>query len=127
MVSDYNWQKNHDLHDEFKHLSFKEYLDKGERIMSERRYFEKIHYDHFRPMSEYCYWNGTRVMDEILVLENIESELSRIKQRINLDEMPKMNSSRYNIDDFRTKENVDRVYELYAEDKNLHDNLYRGS
>jgi hypothetical protein len=123
MVSDYIWQKNHDLHGEFKHLSFMKYLDKGERIMGERKYFEKIHYDHFRPMNEYCYWNGTRVMDEILVLEDIESELLRIKERINLDRMPRMNSSSYNIDDFSTKEHIDRVYGLYAEDKNLHDAL----
>lgn len=124
MVSDYIWQQNHDLHQEFKTLRFQEYLDKGERIMSEGRYFEKIHYDHFRPMSEYCYRNGMKVMDEILVLENIESDLSRIKHRINLDKMPRINSSQYDIDDFSSKKNIDRVYTLYEEDKKLHDELY---
>jgi hypothetical protein len=127
MVSDYIWQKNHDRHNEFRHLSFKEYLDQAERIMKERRYFDKIHYDHFRPMKEYCYSNGRMVMDDILVLENLQSGLARIKQRINLDDMPRMNSSHYNIDEFKSKENVDRVYELYAEDKNLHDMLLQNS
>ena len=125
MVSDYVWQKDHDLHKEFKNLSFQEYLTKGECIMAERRYFEKIHYDHFRPMSEYCYSNGINVMDEILVLENLEHDLSRIKHRINLDKMPRTNSSHYNIDDFYNKKNIDRVYKLYEEDKVLHDRLYK--
>jgi hypothetical protein len=127
MVSEYIWQKNHDMHQEFKNLSFQEYLSKGERIMAEQRYFEKLHYDHFRPMSEYCCWNGVEVMDEVLVLENIEHDLSRINHRINLDEMPQINSSQYNIDDFRNKINIDRVYKLYEEDKTLHDRLYKVS
>jgi len=121
MVSDYIWQKKHDLHGEFRHLSFPQYLQKAQRIMEERKYFEKIHYDHFRPMSEYIFCDGVRVVDEILLLERIEDELPRISGRIGLDRMPRVNSSNYDISDFRSSGNLDRVYKLYAHDKTLYE------
>jgi hypothetical protein len=123
MVSDYAWQGHHDAHNEFSGLSFQQYLDCAERIKSENLYFKKRHYDHFRPMTEYCYLDGRLVVDKILLLERIDTEIVQIKDRINLSRMLNVNSSNPDTRLLHTTENIDRVYSLYSEDKDLYDRI----
>ncbi len=123
MVSDYLWQQSHDIHDQFSGLSFQQFLDIAERTIAERSYFKKAHYDHFRPMTEYCYWRDKLIVDKIIVLERIDQDIAPIMERINLNKLLKLNSSTTNTEHLTTKENIDRVYLLYAADKELHDRL----
>jgi len=122
MASDFLWQKRCDRHGEYGELDFGGFLNKAERIIKEERYFEKIHYDHFRPMTDFCIQQGELLVDDILLLEDIYNELKRIREKIGDIELPKLNSS-YNYEVLRTTENIDRVYDLYACDKHLHDNV----
>ena len=89
--------------------------------MCEKQYFRKVHYDHFRPITDYCYWQGKAVVDKILVLERIDEDLAKISRRIQLHSMLTMNSSNPDIKLFFTTKNIDRVYSLYRDDKELHD------
>lgn len=124
MVSDYFWQKSHDRHGEFHSLSFMAYLDKAEQIIREGRYFEKVHYDHFRPMVEYCFWDGQLMVDDILLLHNLEQDLVRIKERIGSVDLPNVNPTKlegnHSLDN---ADNRNRTYEIYALDKQFFDNI----
>lgn len=124
MASDYCWQKRHDPHHEFRHLSFQEFLDRAEQVMQEARYFEKIHYEHFRPMVEYCFFEQQLVVDDILLLESLPGELKRIESVTGPLILTKLNSSR-NYSELDTQINRDRVYRLYEADKSLHDQVSR--
>ncbi|MFK7829432.1 MAG: sulfotransferase family 2 domain-containing protein [Congregibacter sp.] len=122
MASDFCWQKLHDRHGEFTELSFPQYLDKAERIMRDARYFEKVHYDHFRPMTDFCIRNGELLVDDILRLDHIEVDLCRIRDRLGDVALPRLNHARdYSI--LRTRENIERVEDIYACDKLLYDNV----
>ncbi|EED34256.1 hypothetical protein NOR51B_193 [Luminiphilus syltensis NOR5-1B] len=122
MASDFFWQKQHDAHGEFEDLGFTAYLEKAKRIVSEKRFFEKRHYDHFRPMTDYCINEGKLLVDDILRLEYIEDELTRIADYLGNFQLPHLNHVR-SYDELRTTENIERVHELYAGDKLLHDNV----
>lgn len=123
LVSDYLWQQDHDCHGEFHSLSFQAYLDKAERIIREGRYFEKIHYDHFRPMIEYCFWDGKLMVDDILLLHNLEPRLTVLSDRIGPVQMPHVNASPGSIHSLENTENRNRVYEIYGHDKQLFDSI----
>lgn len=124
MVSDYLWQQRFDGHKQFADISFNQYLDFAEQVIDEELYFEKRHYDHFRPMGSYCINNGELLVDDILLLDNLDQGLDRIKHKIGLTtKLPKWNSSNQKTDQFRTNENIDRVYKIYASDKELYDRV----
>lgn len=122
MASDFYWQKRWDRHNEFAELDFRAYLNKAECIIRDGRYYEKVHYDHFRPMADYCVHDGELLVDDILLLEDIDDELIRIRGKIGAVNLPHKNASR-DYEELRTTENLDLVYKLYACDKILHDNV----
>lgn len=122
MASDFYWQKRWDTHDEFKKLNFAAYMDMAEKIIREERYFEKIHYDHFRPMTDYCLHDGKLMVDDILRLECINDELKRLRGRLGVVDLPHLNRVR-GYEDLRTPENIARVHEVYACDKLLYENV----
>mgnify|MGYP001814597721 FL=1 len=123
LVSDYLWQKTHDRHGEFHDLSFLTYLDKAEQIIREGRYFEKVHYDHFRPMIEYCFRDGQLMVDDILLLHNIDQGLERVKDRIGSVKLHRINASPDDIPFLDNLENRKRVYDIYAHDKLFFDRI----
>lgn len=121
MASDYVWQQRHDRHGEFRNLGFKGYLDKAERIICEQRYYEKLHYDHFRPMVDYCIHDGKLLVDALLTLENIRQGLADLHGRLGPVQLEHLNHVR-NYSELKTTQNLDRVYTLYECDKVLHEN-----
>jgi len=122
MASDFIWQKYHDPNGIFSAMTFQDYLNFGEKILDEGRYFEKRHFDHFRPMTLYCL-NGTEpIVDDILLLERIDQDIKRIQQHIGQIEMPKFNSS-HSYAELKTTSNLDHVYKLYEADKILYDHI----
>ena len=124
MRSDYYWQKTHDIHGEFAHLNFSGYLDLAEQVISEQRYFEKVHFDHFRPMVEYCMNNETFLVDEILILENIEKDLFKLPSSFGIRQLPWINKSeKKSQNEALDKKCMGRVYDLYKADKQLYDRL----
>jgi hypothetical protein len=123
MASDFHWQQVHDAHKEFSNMNFASYLDMAENVIRNERYFEKIHYDHFRPMADYCIEDGKLLVDDILLLENIENELHRIRSKVGKIDLPYLNQSP-SYEDLRTTRNIDRVYKLYECDKVLYDNIH---
>jgi hypothetical protein len=123
MASDYLWQQVFDAHNQFAGISFDEYLQFAEQVINEGLYFKKKHYDHFRPMIMYCAHDEELLVDDILLLENIDSEVQRIKHKLGGDiTLPKTNSSS-NYEYLRTDANLDKVYQLYAADKALYDSV----
>jgi len=123
MASDYHWQQKYDVHNEFKGLTFDQYIQRAEKIVNQSCYFEKKHYDHFRPMSMYCTQDNQWLVDDILLLENIDSELDRIQHKLGGKiVLPKVNASE-NYEYLRTQENLDKVYRFYAADKALYDQV----
>mgnify|MGYP006439063969 CR=1 FL=1 len=114
MLSDFYWQKAHDRHKVFSNLNFSGYLDVAEQTIKERNYYEKVHFDHFRPMIDYCQDDEVLGLDEILLLENIDDELRRFPKPLGIFELPKLNSSNGKLGPFETAYNIDRVYELYS-------------
>ena len=123
LASDYFWQQRYDTHNEFSGSSFDQYLKTAERVMEEGLYFEKQHYDHFRPMTMYCAKEGNLLVDDILLLENIDMELKRIKNVIGEVELMRVNRSRETYEHLRTRSNYHKVYKLYAADKALYDSI----
>jgi hypothetical protein len=123
MVSDFFWQKQHKLNCEFRHLTFPGYLDKAEQIIRQRRYNEKKHYDHLRPMIEYCFSDGELMLDDILILENLDKELRRVRKILGDVKLPRINSSVKANHGLDTPENRERVYEIYTADKQFYDRL----
>ena len=131
MASDYLWQQRYDRHNLFKSMQFSDYLDFAESVVKNQRYFEKVHFDHFRPMVSYCLNGGELVVDDILLLENIDIELKRIQPLIGVVDLPRINASP-SYQHLSTRENIDRVRILYEEDwllyeriQALHHSLYR--
>ncbi len=122
MASDYRWQQAHDRHREIHKLSFKEYLAKAKTIVDHHRYYEKLHYDHYRPMHAYCYESGEPLVDAILLLEDIDRELQAIANIIGPVSLPRLNHAG-SYEQLRTTAHLDLVYELYEEDKLLYDKI----
>lgn len=104
-------------------MSFDAYLDFAEQIIREERYFEKLHYDHFRPMIHYCVKGGELLVDDILLLENIVNELAPIKELIGSVALPKKNRSADSYQELKTGYDRNQVYAIYSEDKALHDHI----
>lgn len=123
LVSDYLWQQDHDRHNEFRGITFREYLDMAQNVIRSELYFEKLHYDHFRPMIEYCFTNGELMVDDILILENIEHDLARIENSIGMVTLPHLNSSKKEQQNLVNEEDRDKAYEIYAHDKMLYDRI----
>ena len=123
MVSDYLWQQRFDGHKLFAHISFNEYLDFAEQVISQNLYFEKRHFDHFRPMADYCINNGELLVDDILLLENLDQGLKRIKSKTGISDLPKLNRSNRQTKKYRTDEYIERVYKIYRSDKELYDRV----
>ena len=122
MASDYVWQQKHDIHALFSDMTFNQYIDFAEQVISETLYFKKPHFDHFRPMTEYCLNGNRKIIDAILTLENIENGLKLIEKKTGEIVMPKRNSNQVSYDNLRTPANINRIYSLYEEDKVLFDN-----
>ena len=91
--------------------------------MKEGLYFKKRHYDHFRPMTTYCVQGDKLLVDEILLLADIDNELKRINDVIGKVALTKENQSQDAYENLRTRANIDKVYNLYASDKALHDSI----
>lgn len=123
MASDYLWQQQFDVHGEFEGLSFTGFLEKAEQIMKQGRYFEKLHYDHFRPMVDYCYFNGQLMVDDILLIDSLDQDLARIGERIGSSSMLHENRSHTTYSHLDCTENRGMVYELYSLDKQLYDEV----
>ncbi len=124
MASDFLWQQRHDRHNEFRQLSFGQYLARAERIISDDLYFEKVHYEHFRPMVEYCVFEGELMLDDILLLEHLEAGLRRLEKVLGPVKPEQLNASA-TYDELDTPRNRERVYRLYEADKALHEKLVR--
>ncbi len=123
MASDYLWQKKHDRHNEFAQMSFDDYLKFAEQILKDGGYFKKVFYDHFRPMVMYCLQDGELLVDDILLLENIENELDRIRDIIGPVDLPWINKSADSYQELKTSYYIDKVYSLYSADKELYDRI----
>ena len=104
-------------------LSFADYLQFAELVMQGERYFERRHYDHFRPMRDYCLHDDKLMVDDILLLENIDEEFERIRPIIGQVQLLKKNSSSPDYDYLRTRSNTDMVEKLYAADKEFYDRV----
>jgi hypothetical protein len=122
MASDYLWQRKHDRHGEFAHLTFMDYLSKAERVVQERRYYAKRHYDHFRPMLDYCVSGGEVLVDKILLLDELDGELSMLEDRLGRVRLPHLNRHG-DYSELRTTRHMDRVYQIYECDKALFENV----
>jgi hypothetical protein len=121
MASDYIWQRKHDRHGEFGRLDFRDYLRKAETVIRDERYFEKLHYDHFRPMVDYCIHDGELLVDDILILDNIDREMARLEHKLGPVRLPRLN----HVSDYsglRTTSHLDVVYRIYECDKVLYEN-----
>ena len=94
-------------------------MDVVEQTIKIRNFFEKMHFDHFRPMVEYCQDGEALGLNEILLLENIDNELRRLPKSLGIFDLPRINSSNRKPESFEKAYNIDRVYELYSEDKQL--------
>lgn len=123
MVSDYAWQQAHDRYKLFGKMSFNEYLDFAERVIAENLYYQKRHFDHFRPMVSYCVSDDELLLDDILLLENLEQGIARIANKVGFTTLPKLNSSNPSINELKTMANIDRVYRIYSADKVFHDRV----
>lgn len=123
MASDYIWQQDHDTHNEFSELSFDDYLQFAEHVMDNGLYFQKKHYDHFKPMIMYCVDEDQLLVDDILLLEDISTDIKRIRHQIGDMNLPEKNRSTVSYEYLRTPENMEKVYQLYAPDKALYDNV----
>jgi hypothetical protein len=123
MASDYIWQKHHDPFKQFAKMDFDQYLSFAERVMNEELYFKRRHYDHFRPMKDYCYHNQQLAVDEILLLENIDQELERIAPMVGHFQLPTQNASSPHYEYLRTSANIDKVENLYAKDKEMYERI----
>lgn len=121
MASDYLWQKKRDKHREFAGLDFPAYLEAAERIVREERYFEKVHYDHFRPMLDYCVHNGKLLVDKILMLDDIHRELASLEDKLGPIDLPHFNHMG-DYSELRTRENLERVDAIYQCDRVLYEN-----
>tara|TARA_B110000908_G_C10221877_1_gene435786 strand:+ start:146 stop:466 length:321 start_codon:yes stop_codon:yes gene_type:complete len=55
------------------HLTIRNMLQFAEQAMEGGRYFERCHYDYFRPMKDY-YLHGHKLM-----VDNVDEELARIR------------------------------------------------
>ena len=126
-ISDFHWQKAHDDNDIFSDFSFSQYLDYAEKVIAENLFHSNVHLDHFRPASNYCFLGGEWVLDRVFALEHLMQDHSALSELIGLEEFPKMNVSAHNSIFQPTAQEVDRVYELYAEDKALHDQVMASS
>lgn len=123
MVSDYFWQRRHDRSGEFGNLNFMQYLDLAEHVLQNGLYFEKPHYDHFRPMTSYCVENDALVVDEILLLENLSHEMTRLQPQLGSIKLTQINSSTDSHNLLNTQENIARVEELYQADRYLYESV----
>ena len=123
LASDYFWQQRHDVHQLFAGISFPEYLQIAAETIENGGYFDGMHMDHFRPMADYCISGETLLVDDILLLDDIENELKRIEGRIGRVEMPHENRSPNPYQHLRTQTNLDLVYEYYAMDKLLYEQV----
>lgn len=123
MASDYLWQKHHDPFKQFAEMSFDDYLQFAEHVMQEHLYFERRHYDHFRPMNEYCLHDQQLIVDDILLLENIDEEFARLQPILGRVYLPQRNATSPHYDYLRTPSNIDKVEKVYAEDKAFYDRV----
>lgn len=103
-------------------MTFDKYLQFAERVINEGLYFEKKHYDHFRPMIMYCVHENQLLIDDVLLVETLDADINRIQSKIGNIRLPKINPSS-DYEHLRTPENVARVYQIYAPDKALYDNI----
>ena len=122
MASDYRWQRRHDYHGEFATLTFQQFLNKVETVVREEAYLDRRYYDHFRPMLDYCLYDGEVMVDDILRLENIDLDIERLRPWLGDGQLQSTNA-RTDYSALRTPENLGRVYEIYAADKLLWDNI----
>lgn len=122
MTSDFVWHQQYDRHGEFTGLSFASYLKRAESIIKEERYCEKLHYDHFRPMVDYCFDGNELWVDDILLLDRLASDLARLAPRLGPVNLDFINRGP-DRDELRTRSNRRKVYELYQADKQLHDTI----
>jgi hypothetical protein len=122
LASDYVWQKKHDRHKEFGKLSFPQFIGRAEEIVQDRAFHKKQHFEHFRPMTEYCFHNGKLMVDDILLLEFLSEEIRRIRPIVGLVDLPHLNTSG-SYEELDTTHNRDLVYGLYSSDKILYDRI----
>jgi hypothetical protein len=99
-----------------------DYLSKAERVVQERRYYAKRHYDHFRPMLDYCVSGGEVLVDKILLLDELDGELSMLEDRLGRVRLPHLNRHG-DYSELRTTRHMDRVYQTYECDKALFENV----
>ncbi|MBT4519762.1 MAG: sulfotransferase family 2 domain-containing protein [Halieaceae bacterium] len=122
LASDYIWQKKHDRHRIFRELSFSQFVSKAEEIVKERAYHQKQHFEHFRPMVEYCFHHGELMVDDILLLENLIDGMRRISRHTGPVDLPRLNTSG-SYKELDNRRNRDLVYHLYSADKVLYDKI----
>ncbi len=120
IFSDYCWQRHYDIHNIFTNMNFGAFLNFAEQIVSDRRYYEKVHFDHFRPMIEYCYIDGEPILDHILLLERIDEDTKRCNIVQNESKIPHANSFRKSDLLMEAQQLRERVYSMYSEDHELH-------
>lgn len=120
MASDYLWQQRHDRHGIFRDLDFPSYLSFAKRIIEEQGFHQKPHFDHFRPMSDYCVHQNELWVDDILLLDRLDAELARLAPRLGQVNLDRANRGP-DFEFLRTSANVRQVYELYEADKRLYD------
>lgn len=122
MASDYCWQKRLRRPNQVTDMSFEQYLDLAEGVIRENRFEEKVYLDHFRPITDFCLLEGQLVMDDVLRLETLDTEIHRIAGVLGEAELPHLNHV-LDYEHLRTEVNYARVYELYACDRLLCDNI----
>ena len=126
-ILDYFWQWNHDPKQHFGHLTFDEFIDFAQDIIKGERYFEEKHFDHFRPMTAYCYEGEKLVVDDVLLLDSIQEGLARLESILGKVELPHLNSSRGNPSNEAhlklTPDRIRRIEDLHAMDFELYETI----
>lgn len=120
MASDYLWQQRHDRYGIFCDLDFPSYLSFAKRIIEEQGFHKKRHFDHFRPMVDYCVHQNQLWVDEILLLDRLNTGLARLAPRLGQVNLDRANRGP-DFESLRTSANVRQVYDLYEADKRLYD------
>ncbi|MEM7563755.1 MAG: sulfotransferase family 2 domain-containing protein [Pseudomonadota bacterium] len=120
LFSDYHWQKNNDIHNQYGDCSFGEFLDIAERVINKGNYHDKPHLDHFRPMADYCRPHGDISLDRIVTLEKLTEQKEQLKPEVNLDNVEQKNRTTYPPNARPEQCDAERVREIYHEDVELY-------
>jgi hypothetical protein len=88
-------------------------LHPGTRFKGDREVFQ-----YCRPQSDYIYYNGKRIVENIMKVENLEEDFKIVREKYGItEELPRINRSRHkDFRDYYTDELIEKVGDYYAKD-----------